>query len=47
LQFPRIPIAGGVVNVANIPNYPTSPSLITWLKAQLNTLGDFRFSDDY
>ncbi len=47
VQYPRVPIAGGVVNVANIPNYPTSASLITWLKTQLNTKGSFRFSDDF
>ena len=53
-QFPRIPVAGGVVNVASIINYPTSSSLKTWIKSMLNSAGAvgtgaggrFSFSDD-
>ena len=38
--FPRVPIAGGVVNVANIVNYPSAgntgqSNLQTWIKSQL------------
>ena len=39
--FPRVPLAGGIVNVLNIVNYPTSTLLaqIRWLKACLNSGG--------
>jgi hypothetical protein len=47
VQFPRIPIAGGVVNTASLVNYPADTGLQAWLKAQLNTSGSFRFSDNY
>jgi hypothetical protein len=42
--FPRIPIAGGTVNVANVVNYPTTTNtgyatLRAWIKASLNSAG--------
>lgn len=53
--FPRIPIAGGTVNVNNIVNYPTDTSLITWVKSKLQSRGavgtgsggTFSFTDDF
>lgn len=44
VPFPRLPIAGGVVNVANIVNYPGTTNtgysnLQTWIKSNLNTAG--------
>ena len=46
IQFPRVPIAGGVVNSPNIVNYPSDPALQAWVKAQLKAAGLFLFSDD-
>jgi len=39
--FPRVPLAGGMVNVLNIVNYPASTMLaqIAWLKGNLNSGG--------
>ncbi|MGD0899827.1 MAG: hypothetical protein ABR915_18495 [Thermoguttaceae bacterium] len=46
IQFPRIPIAGGVVNAPNIVNYPSDSALKTWVKSALKTVGPFTFDDD-
>jgi hypothetical protein len=46
IQFPRIPITGGVVNAPNIVNYPSDPSLQAYVKAALNLSGPFIFSDN-
>ena len=46
IQFPRIPIHGGVVYTANIVNYPSDSSLKTWVKAALKAVGPFAFDDD-
>ena len=45
VQFPRIPIAGGVVNTSNLVNYPADSSLILWLKSKLGS--NFVYSDNY
>jgi hypothetical protein len=44
VPFPRIPIQGGTVNVANLINYPTGTAnnasvLQAWIKASLNSAG--------
>ena len=46
IQFPRIPISGGVVNAPNIVNYPSDSALQAWVKAALKAVGPFIFSDD-
>ena len=47
VQFPRVPIGGGVVNVANIVNYPADSALKAWVKAALRAVATgFAFSDD-
>ena len=46
IQFPRVPIAGGVVNAPNIVNYPSDPALQAWVKTALKAAGPFIFSDD-
>ena len=46
IQFPRVPIAGGVVNAPNIVNYPSDPALKAWIKTALKTVGPFIFDDD-
>ncbi len=47
IQFPRVPIGGGVVNSTNIVNYPSDPSLQAWVKSQLNVAGTFMFGDNF
>jgi hypothetical protein len=39
--FPRVPLAGGLVNVLNIVNYPASTltAQVAWLKGNLNSGG--------
>ena len=39
IQFPRIPISGGVVNAPNIVNYPSDSALQAWVKAALKAVG--------
>jgi len=46
LQFPRIPITGGVVYAANLVNYTAEPSIKTWIKTALKAVGPFMFDDD-
>jgi hypothetical protein len=46
IQFPRVPIAGGVVNAPNIVNYPSDTALQAWIKAALLVTGPFSFSDN-
>ena len=46
IQFPRVPISGGVVNAPNIVNYPSDSALQAWVKAALNATGPFIFSDN-
>ena len=46
IQFPRIPIAGGVVYAANIVNYPSDSALKAWIKTALKAAGPFIFDDD-
>jgi hypothetical protein len=48
IQFPHLPIGGGVVYSPNIVNYPTDSSLQAWIKAALNSNSvQFAFSDNY
>ena len=42
--FPRVPIAGGMVNVLNLVNYPSTTNagyavLRAWIKSNLNSGG--------
>ena len=46
IQFPRIPISGGVVYTANIVNYPSDSALKAWIKTALKSVGPFTFDDD-
>ena len=46
IQFPRIPIGGGVVYTANIVNYPSDSALKSWIKTALKAVGPFLFDDD-
>jgi hypothetical protein len=48
VQFPQVPIEG-VIIAANLLSYPTDPSMITWLKARLCSIGggSFEFDDQF
>lgn len=46
VPFPQ-PIVGGFIDAAQIVNYPADAALKAWVKAQLNTLGGFKFTDNY
>jgi len=48
IQFPLLP-TDGQLDVTQVINYPTDPSMILWLKARLNGAGGafYSFSDHY
>jgi hypothetical protein len=37
----------GFIKTASIVNYPTDAGMKTWLKAQLNTTGQYTFDDTF
>jgi hypothetical protein len=47
IQFPRIPVAGGVVDIAGLTFYSScDASVKTYIKTALKAVGPFVFSDD-
>ena len=47
VQFPHVPVAGGVVDVTGMVNYPNADTAVqTYIKAALKAVGPFIFSDD-
>lgn len=45
-QMPEVPVAG-IIDPAQIVDWPSDTSLIAWVKAALNAVGQYVFSDSY